>query len=80
MMQANLCSIVLLYMLAVSVVSSLAFLSTLYTITPNHAKSISSVYAFTFSVQNLATTVMNLTISFPNNFVLSSVTNYQIRI
>jgi hypothetical protein len=67
-------------LLILSVLSQMSFVRTTYTVSPNYAKSLSSLYTFTFNVYNPATGTMNLRVDFPNNFVLNTATNCQVKL
>ena len=58
----------------------MSFVRTTYTVNPNYAKSVSSLYTFTFNVYNPVAGMMNLRVDFPNNFVLSTATNCLVRL
>lgn len=58
----------------------MSFVRTSYTVNPNYAKSVSSLYTFSFNVYNPVSGNMNLKIRFPNNFLLTTATDCQIKI
>lgn len=66
--------------LMVSVFTQMSFVRTNYTVSPNYAKSVSSLYTFTFNVYNAVMGTMNLRVDFPNNFILSTATNCQVKL
>jgi hypothetical protein len=58
----------------------MSFVRTSYSVNPNYAKSLSSLYTFTFNSYNTVTGNINLRIDFPNNFILTTATNCQVKL
>lgn len=58
----------------------MSFVLSNYSVSPNHAKSLASVYSFSFTAYNPSLGNMSLNILFPNNFVLGTVTGCQVKL
>ncbi len=79
-MHPNIFCLLLTCLLMTSILTQMSFVRTTFTVSPNYAKSVSSLYTFTFNVYNPVTGTMNLRVDFPNNFPLTTATNCQVKL
>ena len=76
----NILYLLILSLLMARLLAQMSFVRSSYSVNPNYAKSVSSLYTFTFNVFNPVTGTMNLRVDFPNNFLLATATNCQIKL
>ncbi len=60
--------------LTLLVFGQMNFVLSNYTVSPNYAKSTSSLYTFSFTAYNPVLGIMNLVVIYPNNFILTTLT------
>lgn len=60
--------LLLLHLIITTVWSQMSFVLRNYSVSPNYAKSVSSLYTFSYNAYNVVLGIMNLRVDFPNNF------------
>jgi hypothetical protein len=72
--------LLLLAITITTVCSQTSFVLKNYSVSPNYAKSVSSLYSFSYNAYNTIPGTINLRVDFPNNFELTTVTGCQIKL
>ncbi len=62
------------------ILGQMSFVLNNYTVSPNSAKSVSSLYTFAFSAYNPSVGTMNLVAIYPSNFILTAVTGCEVKL
>lgn len=74
------CSSWIFCLLIVAIRTEMSFLLSNYSVSPNYAKSLASLYSFSFAAYNPSGGNITLNILYPNNFILGTVTGCQVNL